>query len=144
MNYTSSQNLMLLAGRILASVLFFVSGYNKFVKYDFYVGFFGKLGIPAADLAVYAVGAFEIIAAAALVLGFRTKQTAVALGLYSIAAAALAHTAFGDMNQLTHFLKNLSILGALLAFGVSGAGAYSIDASQERKSTADVDESTTG
>ena len=145
MNYTSSQNMLLLIGRMLTSVLFIVSGYNKFARYDFYVGFFGKLGIPSPDLAVYAVGAFEIAAAAALILGLRTRQTAIALGVYSIAAAALAHTAFNDMNQLTHFLKNLSILGALLAFGVSGAGAYSLDARAERTSDAmESDEAVTG
>lgn len=139
MNNGPMQDLFLLVGRLATSVLFVVSGYFKFVRYDFYVGFFGKLGIPMADVAVYAAGVFELAAALAFILGFKTRQTAFALGLYSIAAAALAHNGFGDFNQLTHFLKNLSILGALMGFAVFGGGAYSLDASQARKSES-VDE----
>ncbi len=134
------QNLMLLIGRLLASVLFAVSGYYKFVRYDFYVGFFEKLGVPMAHASVYAAGVFELAGALALILGFKTRPAAVLLGLYSIAAASLAHTAFGDFNQLTHFLKNLTILGAFMAFGVVGAGAYSWDAMQAKPAAPTSDE----
>lgn len=133
MNHAPMQDLLLFVGRVFTSVLFIVSGYFKFTRYDFYVGFFGKLGIPMADIAVYAAGAFEWVAALAFVFGFKTRQTALALGIYSIAAATLAHNAIGDFNQLTHFLKNLSILGALMGFAVAGGGAHSIDAAQARK-----------
>jgi putative oxidoreductase len=62
----------------------------------------------------------------------------VFLGLYSIAAAALAHANFADPNQLTHFFKNLSILGGFLAFGVAGPGAYSLDAKKNSAENRDT------
>lgn len=130
---------MLLAGRLLASALFIVSGYFKFVLHDFNAGFFEKLGIPMPGITVYAAGAFELIAAAFLIIGFKTRPTVILLGLYSIVAASFAHTNFGDFNQLVHFLKNLTIIGGFLAFAVIGAGDYSVDGINQKRKDAAAD-----
>ena len=63
-----------------------------------------------------------------IIVGFKTRLAALALAIFVVIAALLAHTNFADQNQLNHFLKNVAIAGGCLAFFVSGAGLYSVDA----------------
>jgi putative oxidoreductase len=35
---------------------------------------------------------------------------------------------FGDLNQFQHFMKNMAIVGGLLAFFAFGSGSYSLGA----------------
>ena len=72
--------------------------------------------------------AFELAAGILLLVGFKTRLVALAIGAFVVIAALLAHTNFADGNQLNHFLKNFAIVGGCLALFVTGAGAYSMDA----------------
>ena len=62
-----------------------------------------------------------------LIAGLRARPVAVALALFSLAAAAFFHANFADQNQMIHFLKNVMIAGGLLQIAAFGAGAFSID-----------------
>jgi putative oxidoreductase len=128
--YESKRDILLLAGRILSCLLFLIAGYNKIIKHDFYVGYFGKLGVPLPSVSVPGAMIFELVGGLMLLVGYKTRSVAFLLGLYSLVAGLFAHLAWADPNQLNHFFKNVTIFGALLAFSVAGAGKYSID---ERK-----------
>ena len=117
----------LLAGRVFASALFLIAGYNKIVGWDFYLGYFTKLGLPFPSVSLPLALIFEIVAGLCFLVGYKTRMMALLMGLYSFVAGLYAHRAWGDPNQLNHFFKNVTILGAMLAFTVTGAGAYSID-----------------
>jgi putative oxidoreductase len=125
--YEKNRDILLLAGRILGCLLFLIAGYNKIIKQDFYVGYFGKLGVPMPSISVSGAMAFEIIGGLLLLVGYKTRSVAFLLGLYSLVAGLFAHLAWGDPNQLNHFFKNVTIFGALLAFCVAGPGKYSVD-----------------
>lgn len=45
----------------------------------------------------------------------------------SLLTAITFHRHFADQNQLTHFLKNVSIAGGLLLLVAYGAGPWSLD-----------------
>jgi putative oxidoreductase len=62
-----------------------------------------------------------------LVVGFWTRLAAIALALFSLAAAAAFHSNFADPNQMIHFLKNVMMAGGLLQIVAFGAGALCID-----------------
>jgi putative oxidoreductase len=126
--FEKNRDIILLAGRVLGSLLFLIAGYNKIIKHDFYVGYFGKLGVPMPSVSVPGAMVFEIAGGLLLLVGFKTRPVAFLLGFYSLVAGLFAHMAWGDPNQLNHFFKNVTIFGALLAFTVAGAGAYSVDA----------------
>ena len=125
--YEKNRDLLLLAGRILSSLLFLIAGYNKIIKHDFYVGYFGKIGVPMPSFSVPGAMVFEIIGGVLFIIGYKTRSVALLLGVYSFVAGLFAHLAWADPNQLNHFFKNVTILGALLAFTVAGPGKYSID-----------------
>ena len=118
----------ILIARILVAVLFLIASYNKFKGLGGSTAYFTKLGVPSASIVAPIVAAFELAAGILLVVGFKTRFVALALGIFVIIAAVLAHTNFADGNQLNHFLKNFAIVGGCLALFVTGGGAYSVDA----------------
>jgi len=64
----------------------------------------------------------------ALMAGFRTKLAASLLALFLIAATIVFHIDFVTEEDWIQTLKNLAILGGLIAFGAVGAGPLSVDA----------------
>lgn len=114
-----SNNTLFAAGRILMSAVFLVGGIRKMLSYAATLDTFRSLGIPLPDLVLPATIVLEVGGAAALIVGWRRMWVAGALGLFCIASAILAHrfwavdpAQFG--NQLSHFLKNLSMAGGFL------------------------------
>ena len=118
-------NLTELIGRILLSLIFFMSGVGKIDGYAATQGYMESQGVPGALLP--AVIALEVVAPLLIVAGWHTRLAALALAGFSIAAAALFHANFGDQMQMILFLKNISIAGGLLLLAVNGAGALSLD-----------------
>jgi len=124
----NNQDIALLISRILIGILFLVAGYNQARGLSGFTGYIGRLGVPVPGVLAPAAMIFHFVAAIALFVGYQTRLFALLSGLFCIVAALIAHTKFGDANQLNHFLKNIGIAGGALALFVAGPGAYSIDA----------------
>ncbi len=124
----------LLVGRILASVIFILSGYGKATAMAGTVAYLGKMGVPMPDIAYYGVVAVELGGGLLLLVGLQTRLVALVLALFCIATGLLAHTNFADAAQKINFMKNLAMAGGYLAFVAAGAGLYSIDAMTARRS----------
>jgi putative oxidoreductase len=88
---------LVLAVRVVAGLIFVVSGIDKFVEHAGETDLFDRLGLPWPGAFVYAVGVVEIVGGALVTAGVATR----------LAAAALA----GDM------------LGAIATAGVQEGGA---------------------
>ena len=121
-------DIALLIGRILIAALFLIAAYNKLKGLGGTTAYFTKLGLPGPSIGAPAVAIFEALVGVLILVGFKTRLVALAVAVFVVAAALIAHTNFADGNQLNHFLKNLAIAGGLLALFVSGAGAFSVDA----------------
>jgi putative oxidoreductase len=121
-------DIALLIGRILIAALFLVAAYNKLKGLGGTTAYFTKLGVPGPSIAAPLVAIFELLVGVLILVGFKTRLVALVVAVFVVVAALIAHTNFGDGNQLNHFLKNLAIAGGLLALFVSGAGAFSVDA----------------
>ena len=121
-------DIALLLGRILIAALFLVACYNKFKGLGGATAYFTKLGVPAPGAAAPLVATIELALGVLIIIGYQTRCVAIAIALFCIIAALIAHTNFADGSQLNHFLKNFAIAGGALAFFVAGAGAYSVDA----------------
>jgi len=123
-------DIALLIGRILLAAIFLIAAYNKFKGLGGTTGYFTKLGLPAPAVMAPLIATIELALGVLVLVGFKTRFVALAIALFCIATALVAHTNFADGNQLNHFTKNLAIAGGALALFVAGAGAYSVD---ERK-----------
>jgi putative oxidoreductase len=115
----------LLLGRLLLAWLFLHEGFELATHFESTLAGMAQLGV-AAPLAV-AVMALQLVAGAALVVGWLTWLAALALALFCMATAVMFHTDFAVRNELLHFEKDLAIAGGLLALAASGAGAWSVD-----------------
>ena len=116
------------AGRILLAVLFLLSGINKIFAPQQVIGYIAHVGLPLPVLGYALAVALEVGGGLLLLVGYKTRFAAIALAVFSVAAALLFHSALGDQNQFAHFMKNLAIAGGLLHVAAFGAGAFSVDA----------------
>ncbi|TKT69169.1 DoxX family protein [Aquamicrobium sp. LC103] len=119
---------LILAGRVLLSILFIIAGFGKLTAISGTAGWFGSLGIPMPTVVTVVVGLLELFGGLAILVGFQTRLAAIALAVFTIAASLIAHLDFADQMQSLLFQKNLSITGGLLILAAVGAGAFSIDA----------------
>lgn len=118
---------IILAGRVLLSVLFILAGFGKLTAIGGTAQWFGSIGLPAPTVVAIVVGLLEFFGGLAVLLGFYSRAAALALALFTIAASLVAHTDFSDMTQSLFFQKNLGIAGGFLLLAVFGPGAYAIN-----------------
>ena len=121
---------LLLVARIFLGLLFLVAGIGKLGDVAGFGGYMATGGIPAA--LAWPVVLFEIAAGLALIVGFQTRITALALAAFCVLSGLLYHFDPADQMQMTQLLKNLGLAGGYLALWVTGAGAWSVDAKTGR------------
>lgn len=119
---------LILAGRVLLSIIFILAGFAKLTAISGTAGWFASIGLPLPTVTTVVVGLVELVGGIAILTGFQTRISAIVLGLFTLAATAIAHTDFADQVQMMFLQKNLAIAGGLFVLAAFGAGALSIDA----------------
>jgi putative oxidoreductase len=114
-----------LLGRIMLALIFILAGVGKIIDPSGTAQYMEMMGVPAVLL--WPTVFLEVAGGIALAVGFKTAVAAFALAIFSIAAAVLFHTNFGDQMQMILFLKNIAMAGGLLLLAVGGTTAYSLD-----------------
>ncbi len=125
--------------RLLMCVIFLVSGFSKIANFSGNEAYMAAHGMTGGT-AILLVGAIivEIGGGLALLFGFRVRAVSVILFLYLIPTTLIFHNFWAHtdpatrQDQMLHFLKNLTILGGLLALSAAGAGVFSMDAAIAR------------
>jgi putative oxidoreductase len=139
-------SMVMVVARLGLGVIFLASGLGKLTGWSGAVAYAASKGVPEVLLA--GAVALEILGAASLLAGWKTRWGVAALVVFLVPVTALFHgpwTAQGAevQAQLIQFLKNLAIAGGLLAVGAAGPGAFSLDARRERASNANAAEGAT-
>jgi putative oxidoreductase len=134
------------AGRLMIGLPFAMSGLGKLAAIGPTTEMIRAAGLPLPPLALALTIALELVGGLLLVVGFRTRLTAIALALFSLAAAAAFHSNFADPSQMIHFFKNVMMAGGLLQIVAFGAGALSIDnrSAKDSETTANLSDLTFG
>jgi putative oxidoreductase len=106
-------------GRVLLASLFVISGLLKITAFSGVVGYMSSLGIPFATFAVLVTILVEVGGGLAIMTGWNARPAALVVALFTVGATLAAHRFWqadpaSMQNQLNHFLKNISIIGALL------------------------------
>ena len=114
-----------LIGRIFISLIFLVAGIGKILNYEGTIGYMESFGVPGYLLIPAII--IEILFPLLIIVGYKTKFSAIILALFAILLAVIFHTDFSNQMQLMSFLKNFAIAGGFLIIFVRGAGKYSID-----------------
>jgi putative oxidoreductase len=122
---SSVQKFSELAGRVFLAAIFLLSGLGKIGAYAGTAAYMASTGVPGALLP--AVIALEVLGAIAIIIGWKTRITALLLAGFTLLSGVLFHSNFGDQVQMIMFLKNVAITGGFLLLAANGAGPLSLD-----------------
>jgi putative oxidoreductase len=95
--------------------------------------FMDKNGVPQPQILLAGAIVFLIVGSVSVVLGYRARFGALLLLIFLVLAAYYFH-AFWKLeegvekqNQMAHFMKNVSMAGAMLFIMGNGSGPMSLD-----------------
>jgi putative oxidoreductase len=112
-----------LAGRILIAALFLAATVQKAANPLAVESLLSARGWP--EWLVWPALAFNLLAALALIAGWRIRTVATALAAYC-AVTSLFHFIPADPWQMSIFVKNWAIAGGCLILAAHGAGRYTL------------------
>ena len=118
-------NVLDLIGRILISVLFIISAYDKIFSIDGSMSWMEGVGIPG--FLIYPAIIVEIILPLFVIIGYNARISASLLAIFCIATAFIFHFDFTDPAQKISFLKNISLAGGFLFIVANGTKDWSVD-----------------
>lgn len=125
-------NLAAAVGRVLLAALFILSGFNKIGGFEGTVGYMASKGLPMPQVLLALTIVIELAGGLMIAVGYKARWAAVAFFLWLIPVTIVFHKFWGIdaaevQNQMNHFLKNVSLMGAMLLLFAFGPGAYSLD-----------------
>lgn len=114
-----------LAARVLIAQIFFIAGIRKALAFGGAAAYFARLGLPASELVTVLVVLIEIGGSIALVLGWRLRDVALGLRVFTLASGFIGHAFWAVepaqfAGQLNNFMKNVAIAGAFLLLASQG------------------------
>jgi putative oxidoreductase len=126
-----------LIGRLLIAALYLPAGLSKIAAFDGTVGYIGSVGLPLPAAGAVLAIAVEILGAAALIVGLKTRIAASVLAVFTLVATVIFHAFWAAAPdqafvQQLMFFKNVAVIGGLLLLVANGAGRLSLDAKTSR------------
>ena len=118
-------NFIDLVGRILISVLFLISAYDKIFSIDGSMSWMEGFGVPGFLL--YPAIALEIILPLCIIIGYQARVAAGLLAIFCLATAFIFHLDIIDPMQKVSFFKNISLAGGFLFIVANGTRDWALD-----------------
>jgi putative oxidoreductase len=128
-----SADALILIGRILLTWVFVGSAYTAIMNFGGSQAYFRALNVPAPELFALLTLVAEVVISASLILGIGTRYGTILAFVFVVMATAIGHRYWEyppgpqQVGQYINFLKNISILGGIVAIFVTGAGRFSVD-----------------
>ena len=107
-----------LAGRLLFSLIFLLSGFTLFSAAS--IGYAASQGLPLANVLVPISGVLSVLGALSIILGYKTRIGAAMIAVFLVPVTLLFHPfwAVADpgarQTEMIEFMKNMSMLGGSL------------------------------
>jgi putative oxidoreductase len=125
---------LILLARILLMALFVISGWSKLTGFAETVSYMQYLHTPMPSVAAGVAIVMEFGVGILLLLGFCVRPLSLALMVFVAGAAFIGHPFWSMVGaeralNMTHFLKDMSIMGGLLLLAITGPGRFSLSKS---------------
>jgi uncharacterized membrane protein YphA (DoxX/SURF4 family) len=110
-----------LLGRAIFGGFFLYSGINHFKEYKQMAPYAKSKGVPLPEAAVLASGAMLTVGGASILLGAKPKVGALSILGFLTMVTPVMHDYWNQkdpgqkQNDMVHFMKNLALLGGVLA-----------------------------
>ena len=112
-------------GRILLSALFLIEGIGKISMQEDVIMYMEDYGVP--EILFIPAIILEILFPLLLIIGYKTKLSALIMALFTLTVAIIFHTNFSEEMQVIFFLKDIAIAGGFMIITVYGPGKISLD-----------------
>ena len=146
---TTSQMLrgpLTVLGRVLLSTIFLMAAVvNKIPHFSDVAKLMGSVGVPAPQFLLAGAIVFLIVGSLSVIAGYKARIGAVLLLTFLVLASYYFHPFWNlegqvQQEQMIHFMKNLSMTGALLLIVANGSGPMSLDSWLHKRVTVSADE----
>ena len=128
-------------GRLLLSTIFLLSAVgNKIPHFNDVAKVMETVGIPAPQLLLVGAIVFLVVGSVSVSVGYKARLGAVLLLIFLVMASYYFHpfwklTGQAQQEQMIQFLKNLSMMGAMLFLVANGPGPMSVDSALAKRET---------
>ena len=112
-------------GRILLSSLFLIEGVRKFFFQEETIMYMEEYGVP--EILFFPSLILEILFPILLIIGYKTRISALIMALFTLTVAIIFHTDFQNQMELIMFLKDIAIAGGFLIIVANEPKICSID-----------------
>ena len=112
-------------GRILLSSLFLIEGIRKFFFQEETIMYMEEYGVP--EILFFPSLILEILFPILLIIGYKTRISALIMALFTLTVAIIFHTDFQNQMELIIFLKDIAIAGGFLIIAANDPKICSID-----------------
>ena len=112
-------------GRIFLSILFLIEGVRKFFFQEETIMYMEEYGVP--EILFFPSLILEILFPILLIIGYKTRISALIMALFTLTVAIIFHTDFQNQMELIMFLKDIEIAGGFLIIAANEPKICSID-----------------
>ena len=112
-------------GRIFLSSLFLIEGARKFFFQEETIMYMEEYGVP--EILFFPSLILEILFPILLIIGYKTRISALIMALFTLSVAIIFHTDFQNQMELIMFLKDIAIAGGFLIIAANEPKICSID-----------------
>lgn len=117
--------LAMLAGRVLISFMFILSGLGKITGLEGQQGYMEMMGVPG--ILIYPAILVEVLGGLAVLIGYQARIGALLLAGFCVISGVLFHFDPADQMQMISLYKNFAIAGGFLFIVAMGPGKLSIE-----------------
>src|ERR1700736_6286697 len=129
----SIRGLVTLLGRVLLCTIFFMAAVgNKIPHFSDVAKVMESVGVPAPSVLLAGAIVFLLVGSLSVIVGYKARVGAVLLLTFLVLASYYFHPFWklqgqAQQEQMIHFMKNLSMMGAMLFVVANGSGPMSLD-----------------
>ena len=126
-----TSSFIIFLARVCLALVFLVSGIHKGIWYQKAVAEFKRDNIPAIWLVLPGTIGLHLIASICLILGYQTREAALALAIFTVVATLKVHAywrlpAEAQLGRSRIFTANLAVIGGLLMLVAVGGGNFAL------------------
>ena len=144
--YQALRGPLAVLGRLLLCTIFVLSAVgNKIPHFGDGAKVMESAGVPAPQLLLVGAIVFLVAGSLSVIAGYKARVGAILLLTFLVLASYYFHPFWklegqAQQEQMIHFMKNLSMMGAMLFIVANGSGPMSVDSWLHRRATASADE----
>jgi putative oxidoreductase len=128
--------------RLLLCTIFFMAAVgNKIPHFSAVAKVMESVGVPAPEFMLVGAIVFLIAGSLSVIVGYKARFGAFLLLTFLVLASYYFHPFWklegqAQQEQMIHFMKNLSMMGAMLFIIANGSGPMSLDSRSHKRVTA--------